>query len=77
MEQQVPSGIKQEKEAVIQGDSEPSIHRAVIYPEYDPVRERVLVRRVDWAIIPLIMIVYLFSFLDRGTCIFSASFGCR
>ena len=29
--------------------------------------EKALVRRVDWCIIPLIMLLYLFSFLDRGT----------
>lgn len=28
--------------------------------------EKALVRRVDWCIIPLIMLLYLFSFLDRG-----------
>lgn len=28
--------------------------------------EKALVRRVDWCIIPLIMMLYLFSFLDRG-----------
>lgn len=29
--------------------------------------EKALVRRVDWCLIPLIMLLYLFSFLDRGT----------
>lgn len=37
--------------------------------------EKALVRRVDWCIIPLIMLLYLFSFLDRGT-LFSPSPTC-
>jgi hypothetical protein len=28
--------------------------------------EKALIRKVDWCIIPLIMLIYLFSFLDRG-----------
>lgn len=30
--------------------------------------ERALVRKVDMHIIPLIILLYLFSFLDRGMC---------
>jgi hypothetical protein len=29
-------------------------------------REVALVRRIDWNIIPIMMVLYLFSFLDRG-----------
>jgi hypothetical protein len=31
----------------------------------DPVRERKLVRKLDYAIIPPVMLLYCFSFLDR------------
>jgi hypothetical protein len=30
--------------------------------------EKALIRRIDWYLIPLIMLLYLFSFLDRGMC---------
>jgi hypothetical protein len=33
----------------------------------DHEAERALVRKLDWNVIPLIMVLYLFSFLDRGT----------
>lgn len=37
------------------------------FPEMiDHEAERALVRKLDWNIIPLIMVLYLFSFLDRG-----------
>jgi hypothetical protein len=29
-------------------------------------REAALVRRIDWNLIPIMMTLYLFSFLDRG-----------
>jgi hypothetical protein len=29
-------------------------------------REAALVRRIDWNLIPIMMVLYLFSFLDRG-----------
>jgi hypothetical protein len=35
-------------------------------PRIDKVKEDRLVRKVDMSIIPMIMVVYLFSFLDRG-----------
>ena len=34
-------------------------------PEIDPVKERKLVRKLDFHIIPVVMALYLFSFLDR------------
>lgn len=44
------------------------IHELVSVPNIDAVvaREVALVRRTDWNIIPVIMVLYLFSFLDRG-----------
>lgn len=35
-------------------------------PEIDVAKERALVRKIDWHLIPIIMVLYLFSFLDRG-----------
>lgn len=32
----------------------------------DEKRERVLIRKIDYYILPLIVLLYLFSFLDRG-----------
>lgn len=34
-------------------------------PEIDPARERKLVRKLDLHIVPVVMLLYLFSFLDR------------
>ena len=34
-------------------------------PEIDRVKERKLVRKLDLHIIPLVMLLYLLSFLDR------------
>ena len=31
----------------------------------DPAAEKALVRRLDWNILPLVMAIYLVSFLDR------------
>jgi hypothetical protein len=41
-------------------DSEPSSHH-----EIDPREEVRLVRKLDRHIIPVVMLLYLFSFLDR------------
>jgi hypothetical protein len=32
----------------------------------DVEKEKALVRKIDWHLIPIIMVLYLFSFLDRG-----------
>ncbi|KAI4128239.1 MAG: hypothetical protein LQ338_002816 [Usnochroma carphineum] len=37
---------------------------AVVTPEIDAVAEKKLVRKLDLFIIPIIMMLYLFSFLD-------------
>lgn len=34
-------------------------------PEIDPAKERKLVRKLDFHIVPVVMMLYLFSFLDR------------
>lgn len=34
-------------------------------PEIDPAREKKLVRKLDLHIVPVVMLLYLFSFLDR------------
>ena len=34
-------------------------------PDIDPAKERKLVRKLDLRIIPVVMALYLFSFLDR------------
>lgn len=34
--------------------------------EIDLAREKILMRKIDLHLIPIIMISYLFSFLDRG-----------
>lgn len=34
----------------------------------DERRERVLTRKIDLHILPFVVLIYLFSFLDRGTC---------
>lgn len=34
--------------------------------ELDPKEERRVLRKVDMVIVPLVMLVYLLSFLDRG-----------
>jgi hypothetical protein len=31
--------------------------------------ERSLIRKIDMHILPFVVLLYLFSFLDRGTCI--------
>lgn len=39
------------------------------YADYsDPAAERKLVRKLDRHIIPVIMLLYLLSFLDRSVC---------
>jgi MFS family permease len=40
-------------------------HPVVPIPSIDHVREKALVRKLDFCIIPLVMCLYLFSFLDR------------
>ena len=34
-------------------------------PEIDPVKEKKLVRKLDLHIVPVVMLLYLLSFLDR------------
>lgn len=34
--------------------------------EIDPAKEKVLIRKIDAHVIPLVVLLYLFSFLDRG-----------
>ena len=34
-------------------------------PEIDPVKEKKLVRKLDMHIVPVVMLLYLLSFLDR------------
>lgn len=34
-------------------------------PDIDPAKERKLVRKLDAHIVPLVMLLYLLSFLDR------------
>ena len=34
-------------------------------PEIDPVKEKKLVRKLDVHIVPVVMLLYLLSFLDR------------
>ena len=34
-------------------------------PEIDPVKEKKLVRKLDFHIVPVVMLLYLLSFLDR------------
>ena len=31
----------------------------------DPAKEKALVRKIDWHVIPLVMLLYLNSFIDR------------
>lgn len=38
----------------------------------DEKRERVLIRKIDFYILPLVVLLYLFSFLDRGMLQLSA-----
>lgn len=35
------------------------------HPEIDPAKEKKLVRKLDFHIIPVVMLLYLLSFLDR------------
>lgn len=35
------------------------------HAEIDPVKERKLVRKLDLCIVPVVMLLYLLSFLDR------------
>lgn len=44
---------------------EPAGEQAVYSPEIDQVAEMKLVKKLDLYIIPIIMLLYLFSFLDR------------
>lgn len=37
-------------------------------PQLTPEEERKLYRRIDWRIMPIVTLMYLFSFLDRGEC---------
>jgi hypothetical protein len=37
----------------------------------DEKRERLLIRKIDYHILPLVVLLYLFSFLDRGMLWFS------
>lgn len=32
----------------------------------DSVKHRALIRKLDWHIVPFLIVLYLFSFLDRG-----------
>jgi hypothetical protein len=34
--------------------------------QIDKMREERLIRKMDFRLIPLVMLIYLFSFLDRG-----------
>lgn len=34
--------------------------------EYDPVEDRRLFRKLDWRLLPMLSLLYLLSFLDRG-----------
>ncbi len=34
--------------------------------EYDKVEERRIIRKIDFRLIPILVVLYLFSFLDRG-----------
>lgn len=34
-------------------------------PFIDPEKEKALVRKIDWHVIPLVMLLYLNSFIDR------------
>jgi hypothetical protein len=38
-------------------------------PEIDPVKEKKLVRKLDFHIVPVVMLLYLLSFLDR--CVYT------
>ncbi len=38
-------------------------------PVIDPIAEAKLVRKLDFYIIPITMLLYLFSFLDRYVCL--------
>jgi hypothetical protein len=38
-------------------------------PVIDPIAEAKLVRKLDFYIIPITMLLYLFSFLDRYACL--------
>jgi hypothetical protein len=66
------SGVN-EKTTANNGSSsvEAPVEAPPVYQESDidlperTVKNR-LIRRIDWCIIPLIMLLYLFSFLDRG-----------
>ena len=35
------------------------------FTEIDPARERALVRKLDFHIVPVVMLLYLLSFVDR------------
>jgi hypothetical protein len=50
------------------GESAPEIYKLVSVSNVDVgvAREAALVRRIDWNLIPIMMVLYLFSFLDRG-----------
>jgi hypothetical protein len=50
------------------GELPPEIYEFVSVSNVDAgvAREAALVRRIDWNLIPIMMSLYLFSFLDRG-----------
>lgn len=47
------------------GGCEAEEHNVGTIVEIDPVAEKKLVRRLDTHLIPTVMLLYLFSFLDR------------
>lgn len=54
------------KEEIISPGAEEDAGNGSVSFASDPRRERVLLRKLDLHLIPLIMLLYLFSFLDRG-----------
>ena len=46
-------------------NNKPEMLDALTNIEIDHVAERKLVRKLDWHIIPITMLLYLLSFLDR------------
>jgi hypothetical protein len=61
-------GHDAEKELASPADGNSSLDQGnITYQEgLDTVREKILIRKIDLHLIPMIMIIYLFSFLDRG-----------
>lgn len=54
--------MEHEKDEIAQVES---LHRATRGVEIDHAAEKKLVRKLDLNIIPIVMLLYLFSFLDR------------